>query len=230
MREAMQSFFITGTDTGVGKTFVSAALLDALLAKGISAIPMKPVQTGAKNRRAPDIDFVLKMANLKVSKELYSFLAPYIFKLPASPHLAAELEGKQIDIKKIMMCFNLLGKQYQTVLVEGAGGIMVPITRRYFMINLIKEMEMPVILVARAGLGTLNHTLLSYKALKKEKIAISCIVLNMAKGGKIEENNLKTIQLLTNCKVIKMNFCKDKSKFKVHLEHSGKKLLDYIFI
>ncbi len=145
----MNGIFITGTDTGIGKTFIAASVLTTLHNQGRKVIAMKPIQTGANNSSlSPDINFILSSAKIKVQKEEYKLLAPYIFKMPASPHLAAQKERRIIDINKILSCLKELEKRYRTVIVEGAGGLMVPIFKKYFIIDLIKDMKLPVILVA----------------------------------------------------------------------------------
>jgi dethiobiotin synthetase len=222
----MNGLFITATDTGAGKTVITAALLMALLNRGINSIAMKPIQTGAPDRMsAPDVDFILNAAKLKVSDELYSLLVPYALKMPASPHLAAKEEKTRINTMKICSCFETLKNSYKTVLVEGTGGLLVPITQKYFILDLIKEMKLPAILVARAGLGTLNHTLLSCMALEKAKIPVCGIVLNMAEGGQIEKDNFKTLKKLIGCKIVKIDFFKNSLALKNNLGTIGKKLL-----
>jgi len=201
--------FITGTDTCVGKTVVSAAVLCILKSYGIDAIYMKPVQTGCRGRGkrliAPDLELVCSLAGINPSEKERQLMAPYRFRPACSPHLAAALERRNIRVSKIMKAFAGLKKHHKFVIVEGAGGILTPITRQYSMLNLMKELALPVIVVARPGLGTINHTLLSLRELRRAKLDILGIVINHAGKTRktvIEKDNLKTIERLGATRVI----------------------------
>lgn len=170
--------FITGTDTGVGKTFVTAALLSALRNSGVDAVAMKPVQTGSARGRSPDLDFCAKVAGWRIPRGELSDLCPYRFPMPASPHLAARSAGSRIVPGKILAAFRRLEKRHESVLVEGAGGLLVPLSASYDQRDLIRALRLPVMVVARAGLGTLNHTLLTVEALRPAGIAIAAVVLS----------------------------------------------------
>lgn len=199
-----RGIFVTGTDTGVGKTFVTAGLLSMLRKSGIDAVPMKPVQTGchgpARSRTAPDADFALRTADLKPSRRDYRLHCPYMFMTPCSPHLAARLEKRCISPPTIVKAFETLAGRHDFVVVEGAGGLLVPIHERYTMADLASQLRLPALLVARAGLGTINHTLLSVAELRRRRIPIQAIVVNQHVGGKtggIEEDNVATIRRLS---------------------------------
>lgn len=199
----MKSIFITGTDTEVGKTVVSAALLSILRGRGINAIPMKPIQTGCKRRKdkwlAPDLEFLLKAANLEISQEEKSLMCPYTFELPCSPHLAAEHVEERISLEYIIRCFRELEEKGDMVIVEGAGGILVPINGNKMMLDLMVMLKLPVILVARPGLGTINHTLLSIHELNRAGLIVLGVVFcetAPAAGNYIEEDNRLTIARL----------------------------------
>ncbi|MDD5483495.1 MAG: dethiobiotin synthase [Kiritimatiellae bacterium] len=176
--------FIAGTDTGVGKTVVSAALLRGLKSAGIDAVYMKPVQTGCKKRGqrtiAPDLDFVISAAGITPPETERRLMAPCRFRRPCSPHLAAALEKKQIRLSKILRAFAGLKRRHDFVVVEGAGGILTPLERRLSMLDLMKKLGLPVALVARPGLGTLNHTLLTLGELRRARLKIKGIILNHA--------------------------------------------------
>ena len=135
-----QGVFITGTDTGVGKTLVTAALLFVLRARGVDAVPMKPVQTGATRRsghwRSPDLDFSLAAGGLHPGALEYARMAPCCFAKACSPHLAAAVAGRRINFRRINACLRSLQARHAMVVVEGAGGVCVPIQGRQTMLDL----------------------------------------------------------------------------------------------
>jgi len=195
-----QGIFITGTDTGVGKTVVSAALLSVLRSCGVDAVPMKPVQTGAKRAggrwRSPDLDFCLAMNGLQPDHLEYSQMAPYCFARACSPHLAAMLTSRRIERRRVMSAFKALASRHAVVVAEGAGGAGVPLDRRHTMLDLMTWLGLPVVLVARPGLGTLNHTWLTLQALRLARIRVLGVVFNATVPGRpgyIERNNIQTI-------------------------------------
>ena len=205
----MQNVFITGTDTGVGKTVVAAALLACLRGRGIDAIPMKPVQTGCLSTErgmvAPDLQFSLAMTRTVISDEQLELMAPYRFEPACSPHLAAAQARTQITIDHIKSRYHALAEQHDTIVVEGAGGVLVPLSETQTMVDLMTALELQVVLVARPGLGTINHSLLSLLALERAGIRIAGIVFNSSQPHKtsiIEEDNRKIIEKLGNVPVI----------------------------
>ncbi|MFH1477977.1 MAG: dethiobiotin synthase [Verrucomicrobiota bacterium] len=204
-----QGIFITGTDTGVGKTFVSAALLAVLRSRGVDAVPMKPVQTGAKQAngrwRSPDLDFCLARAGLKPRFSEYSRMAPCCFAKACSPHLAAAAAGGRISFRRIKICLRLLQARHALVIVEGAGGVCVPVRGRQTMLDLMAVLDLPVVVVARPGLGTINHTLLTINALRHSRIRVLGVVFNATVPGRpdyIERDNIKTIARLGIVRVL----------------------------
>ncbi|MFC1498457.1 dethiobiotin synthase [Verrucomicrobiota bacterium] len=201
--------FITGTDTDVGKTVVTAALLTSLRSKGIDAVPMKPVQTGCINKKgnliAPDLEFCLKAADLNPDAAEKKLMCPYTFEPACSPHLAADKANTSISLDQILTSFNQLEKNHDMVIVEGAGGILVPINKNETMLDLVKILDLPVILVARSGLGTINHTLLSLRELKRAKLKVIGIIFNQTTPDApeyIEEDNLRIIPELGETPVL----------------------------
>jgi dethiobiotin synthetase len=220
----MNGFFITGTDTGAGKTALSALLLAELRRRGISAAPMKPAQTGCKPEglrpealdlrkleesslslkskvqslpSAPDLDYCLSMAGMKSSNKDRALMSPYCFEPACSPHLAAELAGTEIEIGRIVAAAQELASEYETLIIEGSGGVLVPLNRQETMLDLMKALELPVIFAARPGLGTINHTLLSIRALRAAKLEIAGVVFVASEAGGpgfIEEDNAVTIE------------------------------------
>jgi dethiobiotin synthetase len=192
-----KGIFITGTDTGVGKTYVSVGLLKALKEMGHNVCPMKPVETGCGtlNRKLVPADALKLICTAEVNEPL-DLINPYRFRQSLAPAVAADLEGIRISRKKIISAFNKLSNKYDITIVEGAGGIMVPVYRRYFFIDLIKDLNLPVLVVARPGLGTLNHTLLTLEAAKSRGINVLGVIINCS--SKIKND----VSVQTNPEVI----------------------------
>ena len=206
---AMNTLFITGTDTGVGKTVVTASLLLAAKARGINAAPMKPVQTGCirrgKQLLAPDLEFCLSAADLNPGPQERHSMCPYRYITASSPHLAAALAGAHIQKETIRAHFRKIRAKYEDIFVEGAGGVLVPIDNRNTMLDLMKMLNLPVLLVARAGLGTINHTLLSLAELRRAKLRVVGVVLvqsSPGKAGRIEQDNARSIEKLGHVPVL----------------------------
>jgi adenosylmethionine-8-amino-7-oxononanoate aminotransferase len=196
--------FITGTDTGVGKTIVASAIAQELQRQGIKVGPMKPIQTGAPGeagvRYSQDLEFMKKALGdhgLELNTPfLFNPHVPYLLKEPLAPYVAAKLEGVDIDLSVIRQAYCWLQEHYSFLVVEGAGGIFVPILQDYLFIDLIKDFGLPVVLVGRATLGTINHTLLTLEALRKRNIPIAGVVLNKevsTPGGICELTNPEVI-------------------------------------
>lgn len=192
-------FFITGTDTDIGKTYVSRYLADAF-SNYITVTYFKPVQTGCASDReggltAPDFDYVMRGKAIQTSS--YENHVPYRFKSACSPHLAASSEGTNISIEFILRCLESVTRERTLVLVEGAGGLFVPLDESKFMLDLMKTLNYPVILVTPPRLGTLNHTFLSLSVLKNAHIPLAGVIFNnptdMAEDY-IYTDNLKTIR------------------------------------
>jgi dethiobiotin synthetase len=199
----MNGVFVTGTDTGVGKTMVAAGLLGALRQAGSDAVPMKPVQTGCSRRHgvwvAPDLEFSLKAAGMTPGAKDLARMAPYCFRPACSPHLAARRGGQRISLSRIRGAFQELQSAHDFVVVEGAGGVLVPLDDRRTMIDLMITLGIPVVLVARPGLGTINHTLLSIRALRLAGLDILAVVINHASPGRpgwIERDNRATLEAM----------------------------------
>jgi dethiobiotin synthetase len=159
--------FITGTDTNIGKTLISSWIT---LHTGFPYF--KPIQTGLKE--GSDSHEVQRLSKVKIYPEIYAY------KEPLSPHLAASLEGDTLDIKKIQL------PQEDNLVIEGAGGVLVPLNEKHLMIDLIKKLTIPVILVARTTLGTINHSLLTLEALRSRNIPILGVIM---KGEKNLQNS-----------------------------------------
>jgi len=201
-----KGIFITGTDTGVGKTLVASGLLLALKEMGFSVCPMKPVETGCKLRRGRLIpQDTIRLINISGVNEALEKVNPYRFKPPLAPAVAAEFENTVIRKKKILSAFNYLVKKYDIIIVEGAGGIMVPVYKKYLILDLIKDMETPLIIVSRPGLGTINHTCLTIEAARNRGIGIIGVIINYTAKTKktlAEKTNPEIIESLTRVPVL----------------------------
>ncbi len=201
----MKGIFITGTDTGVGKTIVTGCLAGYLSGRGYRVITQKWIHTGCGSGFPSDIRTHLKLIGLRLNtiKQLLPYMAPYRFKAACSPHLACRMENKKIVMSKIINSFKFLADQFEFVIVEGIGGALVPFSRSHLVIDIAKELELPVLVVAGNRLGAVNHTLLTIEALNSRKIPIHGIIFNnLEKGsGYILEDNPRIIKGLTKQKI-----------------------------
>ncbi len=171
--------FVSGIDTGVGKTYVTGLLLREMAQQGLRIISQKPVQTGCLGR-SEDLDVHDQLAtNLHAKEEAEPYRCSYLFKYPASPHLSAEMEQICIDPAKIDHdTEELLRLGYDRILMEGAGGLMVPLTRNLLTIDFVAKRNYPVALVTSGKLGSINHTILSLEALERRSIPIERLIYN----------------------------------------------------
>ena len=197
--------FITGTDTGVGKTVVAAGLALALKARGIKVGVMKPVATGCYG---PDNRLISQDAVylFEAAENEYPRLTnPSRFRHPLAPNVASAIEKRPVNIDEIHRAYQELQKHYDFIIVEGIGGLLVPITNDYFVANLIKEFKLPLVIVSRGGLGTINHTLLTLDAAVIRGFEIRGIIFNRipAVNYSIAEiTNPKVIHELTGVQVL----------------------------
>ena len=177
--------FVTGTDTGVGKTIVAAGIAAAMRLRGINVGVMKPVHTGSRvirGKMRPDDSLFLARAASSVDP--VELITPFMFREPAAPYVAAKEHNMVIDVGKITDCFNEICLRHDYVIVEGIGGVLVPVTIDFYVADLIKMLNIPVILVTRPDLGSINHTMLSIHCLKTKEIHLSGIVISNCKKGR----------------------------------------------
>ena len=170
--------FITGTDTGVGKTIVAAGLALVLRERGMKVGVMKPVATGCygEGRRLVSGDAVYL---LEAAENEHPYLTnPVRFRNPLAPSVASVIEKKEVPIERIIKAYRELQRHYDFIIVEGIGGLLVPLTKEYFVANLIHEFGLPLVIVARGGLGTINHTLLTIDAAVIRGFDIRGIIFN----------------------------------------------------
>ena len=174
--------FVTGTGTGVGKTVVAAGLLKAFRDSGVSALPVKPVQTGCLEidgiLSAPDLEFSLNVSDLVPGESLMDLMCPFRYSPACSPHLAGRMTGVHPDVEAIIGKMNQLYDSCDFIVVEGAGGVLVPLNNSEKMLDLMVELSWPVVLVARGDLGTINHSLLSLAVLRNAGLQIAAVVVN----------------------------------------------------
>jgi dethiobiotin synthase len=181
----MRGIFVTGTDTEIGKTHVSAALLAAARARGLDVVPMKPVQTGDDC----DLEVCLCAAGLDPPPEERALMCPWHAGPACSPHLAARLTGRPIVLDDLVAAANELASRHDALIVEGAGGVFVPLNERQTVLDLMQRLALPVLVVARGSLGTINHSLLTVRVLRDAGLRVLGVVLNDAEP--CEPNELR---------------------------------------
>lgn len=211
-------YFITGIDTDAGKSIVTGAMGRYLKEKGEKIITQKLSQTGCEGI-SEDILTHRSLMKMDLQAEDYEGLTcPYIFPFPSSPHLAARLSNKTIDTVIINKATDELAKRFDTVLVEGAGGLMVPLNDDILLIDYLKERNYPIILVTSAKVGSINHTLLSLEACKTRQINVIGLVFNHINSSNeiIAQDSIsvfrnKLADYYPNAKLIEMEFITEDS-------------------
>lgn len=191
-------YFISGIDTGIGKTYTTGYLAKLWNEQGKRTITQKLVQTGNTDI-SEDIEQHRKMMQMGWFPEDESKLTmPEIFTYPASPHLATKIDGREIDFQKIADATRQLTEKYEVVLLEGAGGLMVPLTTELLTIDYIAEQKFPVILVSSGRLGSINHTLLSLEALKNRGLELFALAYNLNDESQDQLISKDTAEFLKN--------------------------------
>ncbi|NND86203.1 MAG: dethiobiotin synthase [Nitrosopumilus sp.] len=226
----MKSLFITGTDTDVGKTYVTAGLTITLRMMGIDVGVMKPFAAGTdqkKGYKSEDVQILSKAARVSDPENLVN---PQFFPIPASPYTAWKTLKIKPRINSVITSFKKLSKLHETLLVEGIGGIMTPILKNYFVTDLIKEMNTPAIIVTRTKVGTVNHTIMTINMCQKYKIPIKGIIINDfdSDGYKINElsrdlKNLTGVPILGTIPFIED--MSDSSMYKIFKKNLNMKLI-----
>lgn len=190
--------FVAGTDTAVGKTIVSAALAFQMKRQGYTVGVMKPVETGVSNARLAQSD-AARLQAIVESDEALGAISPFQFELPIAPLAAAQAEGRQIDPAVIHKVYRLLSDRYECLVMEGVGGVHVPLAPKIDVIDLIAQLKLPVVVVGRSRLGGINHALLTIEALRRRKIPIAAVVLNQTEPGRSKLDRLQertTVEIL----------------------------------
>ncbi|KHD36105.1 dethiobiotin synthetase [Clostridium acetobutylicum] len=203
----MKGIYLVGTDTEIGKTVISAALVYVLCKAGYKTAYFKAALSDAEELNGKlipgDTEFVCSLSGIQ---EDYEKLTPYIYRTAVSPYLASKIENKPIDIQVIKDKLTKLENEYNYVLCEGSGGVICPITevdnKIYTLCNLIKDMKMDVILVCRAGLGTINHTVLTVSYLKNNGIKVKGIIVNQYEENRLCKDNINMIKKMTGIPIL----------------------------
>lgn len=172
------AYFVTGIDTDAGKTYCTAWLVGRLMEAGVSVITQKFIQTGNVGF-SEDIEAHRKLSGTgAMPEDAEGLTAPIILSYPASAQLAARIDGVELDTQLIFRATKTLLERYEVVLVEGAGGMMVPLTDDFFAIDYASEQELPVVLVTNSRLGSINHTVLSLEALRNRGLHLAAVLYN----------------------------------------------------
>ena len=178
-----KGFFVTGTDTGVGKTIMAGALLKAMIFLGAKPCAMKPLESGCGKEGdvlVPyDGMFLKQMAHVD---EPLHLITPCCFENPLAPLAASEEEMTDADLMAVRKTYTKLSQKYDSIVVEGIGGIMVPIRKDYFVSNLAAEFELPLVVVTRPGLGTINHTMLTVHYALREGLKVAGVIINYSRS------------------------------------------------
>jgi len=225
----LKSLFITGTDTDVGKTYITAGLAITLRKMGIDVGIMKPFAAGVSQKKGFKSEDVEILSNAAQISDPESLVNPQFFPISASPYTAWKKLKIKPKIPLILSSFKKLSKNHKMLLVEGMGGTMTPILRNYYIVNLIKDMKTPTVIVARSKVGTVNHTLMTVMLCQKYKIPIKGIIINNFDNGYPINQLKKDLESLTGIKVLgSIPFIKDmsdKSLYKIFKKNIDMKSL-----
>jgi dethiobiotin synthetase len=196
-----KGIFITATDTEAGKTYVSCKIAEALKKSGLACGVFKPFSTGSRD----DAEALIKAAGIDEKPET---VTPVFFKTPMSPYGASLLEKKSFDLKTADKMFKYFLNKYDFTVVEGVGGLLVPRKQNFFVNDLIRRFHLPVIVVARFGLGTINHTLLTVDKLRRDKAKIAGIIMSGRKNPKdiSAKSNASIIKKVTKLPVLELGW------------------------
>jgi len=196
----LRGVFVTGTGTGVGKTVVAAVIARALARDGEEVAVFKPALTGLEEPGEPDHEILCRAAGSAQTPEQ---VAPYRFEPPLSPHLAAQLAGEAIEPAALREAAARAGEEAGTLVCEGVGGLLVPLTPGYLVRDFARDLELPLVIAAAPGLGTINHTLLTVEAARAVGLEVCCVVLTPwpADPEQIELSNRETIAALARTEV-----------------------------
>ena len=198
-----KGIFITGTDTDIGKTYVTALLVKTLREAGYDAGYYKAAISGADSVAESDAGFVNRFAGIGESEDM---LLSYLYKHAVSPHLAARMEGHPVEKEVILARWARAAARYPYVTMEGSGGICCPIRHDekavYYLEDIVHWLHLPSLIVADAGLGTINHVVLTAFYMKARELPVKGVLLNNWKGGVMEEDNVKMIEEMTGLPVL----------------------------
>ncbi len=226
----MKSLFITGTDTDVGKTYITAGLAIVIRKMGIDVGVMKPFAAGTAQKKGYKSEDIVILSRAAQACDPENLVNPQFFPIPASPYTAWKNLKIKPKINSVLSSFKRLSKIHSMMLVEGMGGIMTPILKNYFVTDLIKDMKIPAILVTRTKVGTVNHTIMTVKMCEKYKIPIKGIIINDfdSDGYKVKEltrdlKSLTGVHILGSIPFI--NDFSDASLYRIFKKNLDLKLL-----
>jgi dethiobiotin synthetase len=195
-----KNLFITGTDTDVGKTYVTGLIVKKMISSGFDTTYFKAAASGNDRDQngaliPGDAALVQKLSGIK---DDLSELIPYVYEVALSPHLASQIEGNPVDLKVVKEYYHKLAKKHPYITMEGSGGILCPINmdnQELWLEDVIKAFDMDCIIVANAGLGTINHTVLTIEYMRQKKMTVKGIILNhFHPGDRMEEDNAHMIE------------------------------------
>jgi len=187
----MTSLFVTGTDTDVGKTCVTASIVNYLSKMNVNVGVMKPFASGYKatdDSISDDVKILMKYSGVNDSVDLVN---PYFFEIPTSPYDACKQLNLEIDISSVVDSYKQLASIHDVVIVEGIGGIMTPISKNYFVSDLISDLQMNTIIVTGSKVGTVNHLMLTYQHVKEKNLHLDGFIINQNAFDGYESSNLK---------------------------------------
>jgi len=184
--------FVSGTDTGVGKTVVACALVRALRARGLDVGAMKPMETGVASAGPLD---AIALQEATGSGDSLDEVCPLRFALPAAPNVAARHEGRVVELESVLSAYTSLAARHAFMVVEGAGGLLVPTRDDATMADLAQSLALPVLVVARAALGTINHTRLTLDALAARGLRLAGVVISHS-GGPLSAADAANLEVL----------------------------------
>jgi dethiobiotin synthetase len=198
----MKGFFVTGTDTGVGKTIISCGLAAELKGKKIDVGVFKPLLSGI-SRYHPESDTSL-LKQMSQTSLSYEDITPFEFEEPLAPYIAGKLEGKVVRIEDVLNHWEIIKHKHEYFIVEGAGGISVPLGESFLVSDLIKALQLPIIIVARPNLGTINHTFLTVQYATSIGLRVAGIVINGISDNPdlVEKTNPKIIEEICNVPIL----------------------------
>ncbi|MGH7216496.1 MAG: dethiobiotin synthase [Nitrospiraceae bacterium] len=202
-----RGIFITATDTGAGKTIVASALVTRLTQRGIDVGVMKPIETGVSRATKARSDGV-RLRRAAGNQDSLAEVCPYVFRLPVAPLSAARVEKTTVQIATIMRAFRTLSQKHAFMMVEGVGGVQVPITQQLTVLDIIYRMKLSAVVVGRSGLGGINHVLLTLHSLRRRKIPIVALVLNQCRPVRTkiaraqEQSTVSLLKMLAGVPVI----------------------------
>lgn len=215
----MKSLFVTGTDTDVGKTYITAGLAVSFRKMGIDVGVMKPFAAGSAQKKGYKSEDVEVLSRASQTSDPESLVNPQFFPIAASPYTAWKNLKIKPKTKTILDSYKKLSKMHEMLLVEGMGGIMTPILSNYYVANLIKDMKIPSVIITRSKVGTVNHTIMTCKMCEKYKIPIKGIIINNFDDGYPANELKRDLQNLTGIKVLGsipfINDLSDSSLFKI---------------